>query len=371
MPSIRLENIALDQIEGHTSPFQTPFWAAIKQYSGWESLAFRLTIDEVEQDVTLLVLIRRIGVVSLAYVPFGPAIDTLTCDVSSYLRQLSHALKAFLPWHTIYIRYDLPWNQDEKEEYQELTGSNIRSCKESIQPEGTVQIPLEAGYEAVKAGYRERARRNIRKNQALGVTVKSYSGDKAEFDAWYEVYRESARRDGFAARPADYIQQFVDWKQYQYPQGTKRRYPELPSSNQVEGSLYLAYLGERLIGGAIIISTADVALYLFGSSLRIDGVSGSYLIQDYAIQKAIEKGCKIYDLHGISGPEERMAHLDSLRLFKRSFGGKTYYRYPSTDYLYHPFLWFFYSKIELMRLRAQRLRQPKKISQQFSVSRDV
>lgn len=371
MPSIRLENIALDQIREHSSPFQTPFWAAIKQYSFWEAQAFSITLDDVEQSQTLMVLIRRLGAISIAYVPFGPAIENLDVEVSDYLRQLSQALKPFLPWHTIYIRYDLPWNRDQKEEFKLLTGSNLRTCKESIQPEGTVQINLEAGYEAVKAGYKERARRNIRKSEALGVTVKSYSGDKAEFDAWYEVYKESARRDGFVARPADYIQQFIEWQQYQYPKGAKRHYPELPASNQVEGSLYVAYLGTRLIGGAIIISTQDVALYLFGSSLRIEGVSGSYLIQDYAIQKAIEKGCKIYDLHGISGPEERMSHLDGLRLFKRSFGGGAYYRYASTDYLYHPLPWFFYSKIELMRLRTQRLRQPKRISQQFSVSREI
>jgi lipid II:glycine glycyltransferase (peptidoglycan interpeptide bridge formation enzyme) len=357
------------------NPFQSEFWAAVKQPSGWNSMAIKATVaSESETDSSIwstvtLVMHRRLVVgFSLAYIPFGPDTTGLDMPVSLFIREFSRELKKHLPWGTICVRYDLPWYLPDIEDVPILTGRSLRTCRESVQPEGTTRIDLSAGYEAVRLQFRERAKRNIRKAQAKGVVVTEWNGRKDVFSQWYHVYQETAKRDGFAARSEEYLQRFLDTATYLH---TDHRGVMERDKDEISCHLYLAYVDSKLSGGTMVLESKGLALYLFGASLRIDGCSFSYLLQDFAIQKACEHGCTIYDFYGISGPKNRGAHLDGLRLFKRAFGGYNCYRQPSTDYVFLPIIWSFYSLFEKLRYAIHRHRHPKRISQQFSVSNDI
>ncbi len=168
-----------------------------------------------------------------------------------------------------------------------------------------------------------------------------HEGDEDSFLAWYEVYLETARRDGFSPRSKkNYLRSLLALSSY---------------NEAFSSELLLAFEGEKIVGGGIIVLfSPSEALYLYGASLRFDGISCSYILQDLAIRMACERKCGIYDLYGIPGPKGRASHLAGLEIFKRSFGGQPYYRSPSTDYLYNRLIWHFYMLFETMRFRSRR-----------------
>jgi len=358
MSNLKVERVGLDQLDATWNPFQSQLWAQAKRASNWHPFAFRFTALAAEGDQdyasVVLVLVRRLFLgARLAYIPFGPEIDAYSGEPAQLIRDFSRAIRPLLPKGVAFIRFDLPWGPPDEEQVDPIVGRNIRMCRESVQPEGTARIDLTPGYDAVRLRYRERARRNVRKAKSKDIVIKPWDGKQETFQAWYSVYIETAKRDGFTARPAAYIKKFLTI-----------------DAPDIASYLYLAYLDQSVLGGALIIESSAVSTYLYGASLRIDGCSPSYLLQDYAIEKACDHGCQIYDFYGISGPEQRGSHLEGLRLFKRAFGGYVSYRHRSLDYIYKPFFRLLYAWVEHKRFTLQRRRYPLRMSQQYSVSKD-
>lgn len=327
------------------NPFQSGYWASAKKPSGWKPQAFHLEVHGdglTPWEGDMLVLTRTLSLgMRLAYVPFGPDAFSVPLSTVEFLRHLSKELKKLLPRGVFAIRYDLPWDEPEEPNISQIDGRRFRTCAESVQPEGTVRLDLSAGYEQVARQYRERAKRNIRKAENH-VVVETWNGNRADFEEWYAVYLETARRDGFTARPNDYLFRLLSLSDKQF--------------GDVRCNLYLARNHGKIVGGCINLETEGTAVYLFGASLRLDSCSCSYAVQDYAIRMACEHGCQVYDLHGIPGPNGRGDHLRGLDLFKRSFGGHAYYRTPSTDYIYRPVAWWIFISGEKMRYRMHRHR---------------
>lgn len=321
------------------SPFQSSCWAAAKHGSGWKPYAFTIINDGWETSV--LVLVKRLFMFSsLAYVPYGPDVFRReVTNVSEFLTALSKELKKVLPKSVFSIRYDLPWDEVNDPNVMYLHGSRFHTARESVQPEGTVRIDLQWGYEAVTLGYRARAKRALRKS-ATQYEISLWDGDKATYKRWYDTYLETARRDGFAARSEKYLKALLtlDGKAY----------------GDVACKLILAWEDGIIVGGLILLMNHHEAIYLYGSTLRHDGFSSAYVLQDYAIKLAFDHGCLFYDMHGIAGPKGRGSHLASLELFKLSFGGQPYYRTPSTDYILHYVRWKAYSTMEFFRYKVRR-----------------
>lgn len=390
MGTVSVSIAGFSELDSALNPFQSSFWAAIKQPSGWNPIALRITIDSEtggnSWSTVTLVLSRRLlfGKV-ISYIPFGPDLSGMDMPLSAFLKDVAREMRRFLPHGSLCLRFDLPWNLPEMEDLPVISGRSLKTCRESVQPEGTTRLDLSQGYEQARMQYRERARRNIRKAESKGVVVAEWDGKEEGFKQWYAVYQETARRDGFTARSEEYLRRFLNFASYEKPDsrmhfGQRRNLATSPSflptseSRMLEGiscHLYLAYVENKLAGGTMVLESKNLAVYLFGASLRFDGCSFSYLLQDYAIRKACEHNRTIYDFYGISGPKNRGSHLDGLRLFKRSFGGYNCYRQPSTDYVYQPFSWFGYTLFENLRFRIKRRRHPRRISQQFSVSTEL
>ena len=326
-----------------STPFQSSYWAAVKHGSGWKPYAF--TIEMEGWTSSVLVLVKRLFLFSsLAYIPFGPDVfHTPMPTVSEFLVALSKELKKVLPISVFSIRYDLPWDEVNDPNVMYLTAGRFHTSKESVQPEGTVRIALQWGYHAVTLGYRDRAKRALRKSTPL-YQVALWEGDPASFKRWHETYLETARRDGFIPRSEKYLKAL------------------LSLDGKVQGDiackLILAQEGKIIVGGLMLLMSKNEAVYLYGSTLRQDGGSSAYVLQDFAIRFACESGCMFYDMHGIPGPKGRGGHLASLELFKLSFGGQSYYRTPTTDYVLHFFRWKIYTVMEHFRYRLNRKTKP-------------
>ncbi|MGE4453910.1 MAG: lipid II:glycine glycyltransferase FemX [Sphaerochaeta sp.] len=339
---MQIQQITPKELSLDGSVFQTQFWAEVKQRSQWKPYAFFIQKDGVR--FSLLVLVKRFApLFSLAYIPFGPPIAKLQLSqISVFLEDLAKQLQNFLPKGVFALRYDLPFEEVNDQNVMTFESKHLRTLEQSVQPEGTVRINLQWGYHAVSLGYRERAKRALRKAvQAFQVKVYE-EGDEPSFSAWYEVYLETARRDEFSPRSKQYLRSFLQTDEL--------------VTNELSCKLLLATEGKRIVGGIMVLFSPYEAIYLYGASLRFDGLSCSYLLQDYAIKMACERSCSFYDLYGIPGPKGRATHLAGLEIFKRSFGGQSYYRSPSTDYLYHRLSWYAYTMFETMRFRSSRRR---------------
>ena len=353
-----VQRVGLDQLNAADNPFQSQFWALAKRPSGWKSFAFRYTVTDeggLSVSTVFLVLVRRLFFhYRLAYIPFAPDIDQYHGDEQTLIDQCAELLQPLLPKGTAFVRFDLPWQYQEQETPLQIKGKYLRVCSESVQPEGTVQVNLLPGYDSVRLQYRERARRNIRKARSQGIVIRPWDGKDQTFSAWYTVYTQTAKRDGFIPRPSAYLHHLLSL--------------EAPD---VSAYLYIAYRGNTILGGALIIESAETAVYLYGASIRVDGCSPSYMLQDFAIEQSCKRQRHLYDLYGISGPGNRGAHLDGLRLFKRAFGGEVRYRSPSVDRVYHRFIRWIYVHLEMMRYLAYRKKHPKKMVQQYAIGKDT
>ncbi|MEA4861271.1 MAG: peptidoglycan bridge formation glycyltransferase FemA/FemB family protein [Sphaerochaeta sp.] len=322
---------------------QSSFWAALKHGSLWKPYAFEVEWEEHTHSV--LVLVKQVLLVwNLAYIPFGPDLQALGVNqTNEFIRQLAKQIKPFLPPFVFALRFDLPFDEVNDENVSHLYGPRLRTLSESVQPEATVRINLKWGYQAVKLGYRDRAKRALRKaSQSVGVGI--WGGDESSFRRWYDIYLETARRDGFSPRSARYLKALLtlDGK----------------VQGDVSSKLFLAILNRKIVGGIIVVFSPSEATYLYGASLRLDGVTSSHPLQDYAIKMACDRGCSFYDLYGIAGPKGRGSHLAGLEVFKLSFGGQCCYRTPSTDYVYRFIPWKVYTISEWIRYRLKRRIKP-------------
>ncbi len=354
MVKLDLSSITLEQLPDTGHPFQSLYWAYLKKNNGWKPFAFQLECKELQVSEKFLVLTRTIApLFHIAYIPFSPLSVELFSTHNGYFQQLSKKIAKLLPSQPIFIRYDFPFTFDNEQNIIVLKGRRVRTCSQSVQPEATEIIPLEDGYEVVSSRYRQRAKRAIRKVVDSDIEIIEYENDQALFDSWYELYKETAKRDGFSMRPKRYIYHLL-------------HEPKVKHSS----SLIVATYKNMIVGGIITISTKEVAVYLLGASKRIRGISPSYLLQDYSIRKACEQKCSYYDLHGIAGPFEKGAHLGNLTLFKQAFGGKSYYRPPSTDYVNRAPLYALYRLFEKMRYLIHRKSVPAMNTQQYSTTQD-
>jgi lipid II:glycine glycyltransferase (peptidoglycan interpeptide bridge formation enzyme) len=354
MLAMVLSSIPVEQLSNSGHPFQSPYWAYLKKKNGWRPFAFHLECEELDVSENFLVLARSIGhIFNIAYIPFPPLKIEQSPSSAFYIEMLSKKIKTFLPIPLLFIRYDLPFTFTDEDKVATIKGKRVRECAQSVQPEGTSIIDLTDGYEEVTTRYRQRAHRAIRKVHQNEIKIEEYENDQNLFDQWYDLYKETAKRDGFSTRSKQYISHLL-------------HEPKVKNSS----SLIVATCKNMIVGGIITISTKDVSVYLLGASKRIQGISPSYLLQDYSIKKSCENGCKIYDLHGIAGPGTKGSHLSNLTLFKQAFGGQSYFRPSSTDYINLRLLYWVYRMFENFRYTMNRKKGPKMNTQQYGTTQD-
>lgn len=308
-----------------SSVMQSPLWALLKSQHHWQAHAF--TIEVGGQVSDLLVLTRPLaGRWSLAYIPHGP-----TADHAMDLSLLADGLASHLGKNVFALRIDLP-----PKSVNALPSPPFIPCRSSIQPEATVRINLSGGYEETRAHYRSRAKRALKANAAAALHI----DQQCSFDEFYTLYCETGEREGFFVRSKEYMQSLIE------------------AGDGVQ--MLCAHLDGKLVGAVVLLLTDYEALYLYGASARLKGLSPSYSLQDRAIQLACEAGCAVYDLHGVGEAGTRSEHLASLELFKRSFGGERIVRPATADWPYRRGIWRLYRGAEWVRMKRVEIRRERR-----------
>lgn len=345
LPTLSLEGIALDELDSGNILLQTAFWGRFKSLFGWEAHAYRWCWGS--QGGSLLVLVRCLpGGLRMAYVPHGPILPEYmqVGEISSLLADLAKNLMRFLPSGCFMVRFDLmggvrgSLGQVERAELPSLDVP-FRAAPYRVQVPDSVILNLERGEDVLLSEMHKKTRYNVRLAMRKDVRIRCLRGTEAldVLPLWYQIYRETAQRDGIALHEESYYHRlFVE-------------------AGRVHGEgfgfrLYMAYHDGEALAGIIVSRCAYRFTYLYGASLsRKRELMPNYLLQWRAICDAIAEGGRDYDLNGIP-PSGRSSHpMHGLWRFKTGFGGEVHHFLGAWDYPCRPFLYGLYAVAERFR----------------------
>ncbi|WP_455382550.1 lipid II:glycine glycyltransferase FemX [Salinispira pacifica] len=318
--------IALEALDGGDNLLQSGFWAAHKQRFGWSPYAYSIepsATGEGGGPLSLLVLSRPLAAGRrIAYVPYGPvriagSTGSSGVDDERLLCSLGQEAASELPDGTLFVRFDLEFPDTEgpaappKSDFAGRLPGLVPAAVD-VQPPSTVIVDLSPEPERILASMKQKTRYNIRLAERRGVRVEE-AGIRG-IERWYELYRETARRDHIAIHSIDYYRTLFELAR-QFP----GRRPDI--------RLYMASHESEDLAGVITAFYGRRATYLYGaSSNEKRNLMPAYLLQWRAMQDARGAGCSEYDLFGIPPSEDPSHPMAGLYRFKTGFGGRALHR---------------------------------------------
>jgi len=202
-----------------------------------------------------------------------------------------------------------------------LRGLGLHICKQTSQPRRTWILDIRPEEKQLLANMKRNWRYNISLGQRKGVRIYTAAGD-ADFDAWYQLYRETSARDDFALVPREHYAAML------------RLYGD-------NARLFLAEYAGELLAGRLVVAFGrwgvDIAA---ASSERHKQVKANYPLQWQAIRWARERGCTWYDFRGIPEILEPGEETWNVYEYKRGFGGESRLHLATHDYIYRPALYW-------------------------------
>lgn len=181
-----------------------------------------------------------------------------------------------------------------------ILATSIDVSEKEIQPKDTLILDLEKSEGDILDGMKQKTRYNIRLAEKRGVRIVKAENQAEDFEKFWDLMRETAKRDGFHLHSKEIYKNILNSR-----------------SADFKNYLYLAFLGNDLLAGAIINFFNGKAVYLHGaSSSKHRDVMAPYLLHWEIIKDAKSRGFKQYDFWGIS------EKWPGVTRFKTGFGGK-------------------------------------------------
>lgn len=317
---------------------QSSFWAEFKSEHGWQSYSFCIEFQEKRYACSVLVRTLK-KLFSIAYIPLGIDFFDLKLDSDEYFSLLcDFAKKArkFLPKNTFCVRFDPPVEKIVEDEMSSLlyaVNAGLKKPMADIQPPDTVIMDLSLSKDDLLNGMKPKWRYNMRLAEKKGVTVKCTSFE--DIDVFYDLYLQTAKRDGIAIHSKNYYQSLLE---------------KSKSDGKTEIRLYIASHENEPLAAIITLFNDYEGVYLYGASSNSKrNLMPAYLLQWTAINDAKEHGCKFYDFYGIPPTDSEDHPMHGLYRFKTGFGGRIVHRVGSFDYPLSV-LYGFYKLMEKIRV---------------------
>jgi lipid II:glycine glycyltransferase (peptidoglycan interpeptide bridge formation enzyme) len=338
---------------------QLPCWAEVK--SGWKSKSVGW-FDERKLVCVGLILIRNIPKTkwSLFYLPEGPV---LSPDYSKNVVDWLTPLKDFAKesgafnlklgpqvtvntWSAASIKNAIsdnvykqfkdvdadrlnPFGLEIATKLRNLGGKQIEASGEGfgdVQPRFVFAIDVEdKSDDELLASFSQEWRRNIKKAEKSEVRVRQASFE--ELETFHTLYKETAKRDKFTARPLSYFRQM--WKSLNEN-----------SNNLATMRLYIAEQENVCHAACLWVKVGKHVWYTYGAS----STSGRELRPSNAIQwqmmkDARDAGASIYDMRGIAATLNEKSPLFGLLRFKIGTGGKVIQYVGEWDFVLKPLIY--------------------------------
>jgi len=207
------------------------------------------------------------------------------------------------------VHFDVPnvTKDDENAEKAEeiLKKRCVRSRREEF-AKGNFLLDLTKSEEELLAGMHRKHRYNIGLAQRRGVTVRESTND-ADFDIFYDLYAETAKRQKFFGRSKTYLGKV--WKIF-----------------REENSSFLLiaeHEGEPL-SAWMLLTYEKVLYYPYGGSTERDkNLQSSCLLGWEAIKFGKKMGCELFDMWGAAEDmSNKSDQYYGFSVFKQKFGAK-------------------------------------------------
>jgi peptidoglycan pentaglycine glycine transferase (the first glycine) len=282
---------------------QTWDWGEFKSRYGWRP-ARHLWQAGDQPRAAASVLTRRLGrwPAAVMYAPKGPALDygdgMLLENVLAGLEEAARRERA------LFVKIDPDVRAEDAAVVETLRRRGWCPSREQIQFRNTVLVDLTRAPDAMLTAMHQKTRYNVRLATRKGVTVRR--GSLADLPLLYQMYAETAARDGFVIRPEAYY-------------------------HDAWGAFITAGLAQPLVAEvtgepvamAIVFHFGKRAWYMYGASHAIHREKmPNHLLQWEAMMWAREQGCTVYDMWGAPDALDESDPLWGVYRFKQGFGGK-------------------------------------------------
>lgn len=321
---------------------QTSQWAEAKKQNGWSPLYFWDGNDPQAPEGLSLILRRQISFAGLKfcvlYAPKGPVLDWN--DPSAVSRMLDALQDICRQEKAIFIKIDpdvllgtgIPGTENEVPAPQglalqtELKQRGWQYSQDQIQFRNTVLLDLTKSEEDLLAAMKQKTRYNIRLAARKGVRVRQ--GMVAELPMLYKMYAQTAVRDGFVIRHADYY--LKTWRGFIEADMAK---------------ILVAEADSQPIAALILFHFNGTARYMFGMSTENSrDLMPNYLLQWEAMRLARQIGCRTYDMWGAPEVFDESDSMWGVYRFKEGFNGTTTRTLGAWDYTTRPWLYRRYTE---------------------------
>ena len=323
---------------------QSGFWADFKRAFGWRPRFFTVAgahdaspEPQTTRGEPLLVLSRDLPMGrEFAYVPHGP--ETPTVAEAGSPERLAGAVAEALPPATLFLRLDLPQERGtELDREEQGMAWPLVPAPVAVQPPSTVLVDLTRDEAELLSAMKSKTRYNVRLSHKRGVSVREgdLSGSGDDLDRWYDLYRETARRDRIAVHSRAYYRTLAE---------------TVTESEEAEIALLLAEHEGDLLAGILVLHFGDTATYLYGASSDTKrNLMAPYGLQWEAIRRARRAGLRCYDLFGIPPTDDPGHPMHGLYRFKTGFGGRIVHRMGAYDYPSRRLGYAVYRRAEIAR----------------------
>ncbi|MBO9346097.1 MAG: peptidoglycan bridge formation glycyltransferase FemA/FemB family protein [Chloroflexi bacterium] len=315
-------------------------WGEFKSRWGWSAERWLLRTADGAPCAALQVLRRRLGrlPICVLYVPKGPACADEVAFLAAldWLAARARAVRAL--W--VKIDGDPHLAQPPVERAQGLARYRAllaqrgwRYSPSQVQFRNTAHTDLKRSDEALLAAMKPKTRYNIRLAERHGVSVRRIDPiEGADADLLYEMYAETARRDGFLIRPAAYY---------------------LDAWRALGGVAFIADHEGHALAGLVLLCFADRAWYFYGMSRNVGREHmPNYLLQWVALRWARDQGYRIYDWWGAPDTLSPNDPLWGVYRFKEGFGAQLVEGLGAWDFAPFPALYTLYNRLGPRLIRS-------------------
>ncbi len=288
-----------------THVLQSWLWGEFKARYRWQVTRWLWRGEDGAPLAAAQVLIQYRSGLGLGYIPKGPLLDWTQSEVAlavlEHLEDLARSRKLLL----LKIDPDI-----ELETPQATAARALLSARkwhpsiEQVQFRNTMQLDLRPDLDTLMANMKSKWRYNLRLAVRKGVQVREARVE--DFPLIYDMYAETAARDGFIIREAGYY--LTAWRLF------TEAGMAIPLIAEVDG---------EPLAALILFHFAGKAWYMYGASrTRSRELMPNHLLQWEAIRRARDWGCITYDLWGAPDRLDESDPLWGVYRFKVGLGAR-------------------------------------------------
>ena len=300
--------------------------------------------DELIGVALVLKIIAKRG--TFLFIPHGPIIKVKIekLKVKSYELLLNFLKNLVRQENCSFIRIS-PILEDNEKNQELFKKLGFKSAPAHMHSECNWIVNINKSEEEILSGMRKTTRNLIRqaiKNKELQIINYESKYKEQELDDFYFLYQETFKRQGFSGFTKNYFQK------------------ELEAFGD-DAKIFLVKYAEKVVpkyenkilAGAIVIFLGDTAYYHHAASTH-SKLPATYLMNWEIIREAKKRGCKYYNMWGVSKENDKKHPWSGLSLFKRGFGGKELNLMRAQDLPLNKVKYFINWVIEKIRTKKRR-----------------